>query len=58
MIKIHEKMSNSLKNNELTLTSCAGCGQNIIIMNKFIRPKMYCTLHCMDKNKDKEAKNI
>lgn len=33
---------------ELTLINCAHCGKKILIMNEFIKPKMFCTIRCMD----------
>ena len=33
---------------ELIMKKCAYCGQKIIIMKEFVKPKMYCTIRCMD----------
>ncbi len=33
---------------ELTLIYCDRCGQKIVIMKEFIKPKMFCTIRCMD----------
>jgi hypothetical protein len=41
---------------ELTVVSCNGCGQKIIIMNEFIRPKIYCTIRCMEADSIKVNK--
>jgi DNA-directed RNA polymerase subunit RPC12/RpoP len=41
---------------ELTVVSCNGCGQKIIMMNEFIRPKIYCTIRCMEADSMKENK--
>ena len=33
---------------ELTMIHCAHCGKEIVIMNECIKPKMFCTIRCMD----------
>ena len=45
---------------ELTMKNCAYCGQKIIIIKKFVKPKIYCTIKCMDADNmnANEAKEI
>ena len=47
-LKLRRQKEMSNLDNELTMKNCSCCGKKIVIMKEFIRPKIYCTIRCMD----------
>jgi hypothetical protein len=43
---------------ELKEVKCGNCGREIIVLEEYVKEKMFCTLGCMEKSKDAHKKRI